>query len=146
MASIIQSVTLTRAQDWPERLEAFLRQRRNAPFQWGLNDCVLFAADWVFDATGHDAAADFRSTYEDAEGALRLARSLGGLDEIATAALGAPILWQRASKGDIVLAKFEDRENLAVCDGAYLAGPGLDELRYLPMARHAMMAWRVGGG
>lgn len=62
---------MTRVEDWPERLAAFIEQRRKMPFAWGSNDCALFAADAVCAITGVDLGEPFRGRYDD-EASLRL--------------------------------------------------------------------------
>jgi hypothetical protein len=58
--------------------DAFLRERENAPFAWGSNDCALFSADAIHANTGTDIAADFRGKYTTELGALRAIQEVAG--------------------------------------------------------------------
>lgn len=117
-------------------------ERRAMPFAWGSHDCCLWAADVVQALTGQDFAAPYRGTYEDATGAARLIKRLGGLREIACAALGDAIGPRLASVGDVVLISHGGRELLAVCNGMEAIAPGPDGLVAVGMDA-ALAAWRV---
>ncbi len=70
--------------DFAERLHAAVAARRGQPFQWGENDCALFACDLVEAATGVDYAAPFRGRYRTAAGAARaLKRFVAGSRRLA---------------------------------------------------------------
>jgi len=125
-----------------ERLTAFIEDRRSAAFEWGANDCIMFAADAVLVQTGEDLAAEYRETYRTAGDAARLLKRLGGLEAVATKALGEPKPWPYAQIGDIVLVKLDDREHLAVCMGTHYAVPAPQRLAFWPMAG-AVKAWSV---
>lgn len=45
---------------------------------WGVNDCCLFAADWVLGLTGIDPAARWRGTYRSEREAHRKIKAAGG--------------------------------------------------------------------
>ena len=63
-------MTLTRKPHWATRaFHDFLLARATMPFQWGSNDCALFAADGVQAITGIDIASDFRGKYTTKAGA-----------------------------------------------------------------------------
>jgi hypothetical protein len=57
------------------------------PFEYGVCDCTLWAADWVQIVTGRDVAADWRGTYRTALGYRRKVKRAGGLEAVVTAAL-----------------------------------------------------------
>jgi hypothetical protein len=113
---------MQRRNDWPERLSAFVESRRFAPFEWGTNDCALFAADGVLAMTDVDLAAALR-TYTDEAGAAALISKAGGMAGFArTLAHRGP---GRAQRGDIVLAVIAGRETFGLCMGGGLyAAPG----------------------
>lgn len=136
---------MTRLWNWAENLTAFLALRRDAPAQWGTNDCALFAADAVHAMTGVDMAAQFRGRYRTAAGAAALIDELGGLQAIAAAAFGSMprSSWRLARRGDVVLADLDGRDTLMVCDGAYMVGPGERGAVYRPMADGARLVWEV---
>lgn len=127
-----------------ERFEALLRERKAAPFEWGRNDCCMFAADCVQAITGADLAADLRGEYSTAQQAARVLAQLGGI-EAAAARAGDEIPPLCAAWGDIGLVTLEDRQLLAVCTGMNWVAPAAAGLavRSLP---EAAKAWRVRRG
>lgn len=83
---------MKRSHDWPTQVAQFLLSKRNQPFQWGENDCCLFAADAIIAMGGEDVAEDVRGRYKTAIGARRIMRNLGANDvvELLTQRLGEP--------------------------------------------------------
>jgi hypothetical protein len=131
-----------RFNDWQLRLQAFVRARRHVPFAWGVNDCALFAADYVEAVTGEVACPDLRA-HTSARDALRTLEKAGGVRAIATRALGEPIPVAYATVGDVVVIAAGKREALAVCNGDTALAPGPDGVSVVSM-RQALAAWRVG--
>ena len=114
--SIIPLHTSARRDDWPERLDAFIRARRARSFAWGQHDCALFAADAVEAMTGNDPAAVFRGGYDSAAGALKAIRAAGHADLLSavSAGLGEPLpspLY--AQRGDIAAVPLADDMSVA---------------------------------
>lgn len=136
-----------RVEDWPERLDAFVRAARRKPFVYGQWDCALMAAAWVMECTGVDVAAKWRG-YTDEPDALRVVCGAGGLAAIVTEVLGealpTPALAQR---GDIVLIARDVPEPwnaaLGVCAGTHGAFASRKGVALAPMASWSS-AWRVG--
>ncbi len=135
-----------RREDWPARLAAFIESRRKAVFCWGEQDCWLFCADWVAEATGSDPLARFRGRYHDRASALRLLwEERGSLDPVAAVSsldqpLPAPLL---ARRGDIVAIATPDGPALGICLGDGIAAlTEADGLTFLPLGA-ALAAWRV---
>lgn len=125
-------------------LDALIDERRSRPFARGTNDCCMFAADAVRAMTGHDLAAQWRGTYNDDRGALRLIQRLGGMEKIGALA-GDPIPPLCADVGDVGLVVVEGVEALAVCVGAVWLAPiarGLGAARL----QDARKAWRPRRG
>lgn len=60
-------------------LAIYLQKAASRPFEWGVEDCCIFGANWVEMIRGVDLAADFRGRYLTAMGAERFIRSAGGL-------------------------------------------------------------------
>jgi hypothetical protein len=108
-------------------LAAFVESRRFVPFEWGTNDCCLFAADCVRDLTGLDHAAGIRGTYHDERSARRVVRRMGGM-----AALAKPLSEKPAShvqRADVVLCDVEGRETFGICIGnGFWCAPGASGL------------------
>lgn len=135
--------TSARVPDWPGRLAEFIEERRSAALVYGVQDCCLFAADWVERATGVDPAALLRGTYHNAAGAARILARNGGVTGLATAALGQPVPSALAQRGDLVLVDGDDgRPALAVVIGDRAVGPSRFGLRFVPVPLSGE-AWRV---
>lgn len=141
--------TLRRFEDWPGALAIFLESRRSTPFEWGRNDCVLFALDGVQAITGLDAAADIRGKYSTALGAAKRMKTLYGHPSLSEAATNFAVRWggqeistTMAGRGDIVLFRSEARISLGLCVGRYFVGAGVACMISVPM-KLAERAWRV---
>lgn len=78
---------LTRTPHWATReFHDFLLKRAREPFEWGKNDCSLFAADAIQSFTGVDLAEDFRDKYDDEASAFALIKTITGGATVADAA------------------------------------------------------------
>src|SRR5579885_53129 len=126
---------IKRKQLWDTRLfHDFLMARANTPFQWGANDCALFAADGIESITGVDIAADFRGKYTDEESAYAAVKSICGGSTVADAAawcaqkfgiaeLQHPLMAQR---GDLAVVNHAGRlmAGLVHLSGRHIVIPG----------------------
>lgn len=141
--------SVNRHQDWPTRLFSFIEERRDAPFEWGRQDCCLFVCDGIHAMTGVDPAKpDFRGRYKDGLGAARLLKKHGGVEAVAgmvCARLGfAPVPVASAQRGDVVLihATANEEPALGLCLGAQGAFPGKAGLEMHPLG-DCQQAWAV---
>lgn len=134
---------MKRLHDWQLRLREFAREKQATPFEWGKNDCCLFAADAVLAITGEDVAADMRGSYDSALGAARQLEAMGGVGVIATARLGPSVSPRLARIGDVVLLSIDGAESLGLCNGTSVLGPSEAGTRAYGMDV-AVAAWRVG--
>lgn len=72
-------MALTKNQHWMSmHFEPFLRANVKIPFEWGTQDCCLFAASAVEAMTGTDIAAEFRGKYTTKLGAWRAISKITG--------------------------------------------------------------------
>lgn len=136
---------MSRAEDWPLRLNAAIESARERAFVWGEHDCALFAANIVRDLTGIDYAEAFRGKYRSATGATRVLAKLGrrSLRETVTAKLGAGIQAHLAQRGDVLLwIQPGLGETVGVCLGRQGAFVGPKGLEFIGMREWAW-AWRV---
>ena len=133
---------MNKLQDWQLRFEAFIKERQALPFAWGTNDCAVFAADCVQALTGVDVALPELRTHTSELQAARLLKKYGGVQGIATAALGTPMHPLMATVGDVVLTESEGRDMLAICNGGTCIAPGPLGLVHLGMDS-ARLCWRV---
>lgn len=139
------ATALVRRPDWQDCLALAMCDAAMAPFEWGANDCCLFAANCVRAITGHDPAASYRGSYHTYLGAERFIRRAGGLVAIVQACLpDAEVPWQQARQGDVALvAQPNGEQAVAVHGGAGWHAPGADGLLWMPLS-WALQAWRVG--
>lgn len=94
---------MTRFETWPMILSDILRERQTMPFQWGVNDCMLFCSDVVYALTGEDPAAEIRGTYDDEMSAYNVIGYYGDtVEAIIEAKLGESKSVSFAARGDIV--------------------------------------------
>jgi hypothetical protein len=78
---------LSRTTHWATReFNDHLVAHAKKPFQWGIHDCCLSAADAIQAFTGVDIASDFRGQYSDRRSAFSLIRTVTGGMTIADAA------------------------------------------------------------
>ncbi len=101
---------MKRLPDWRSRLFAVI-QNSNRPFEWGENDCALFAARCAEAVLGIDYAEGWRGTYSDMDGAMAALAAHGYTDlpSLLIGILGAEaeIHPSRARRGDLVLIQTE---------------------------------------
>ena len=72
---------LLRLEGWPDRLAKLIAQKKYIPFQWGQQDCALWAGDVILALTGYDHVTRYRGGYTSALGA---ARKLRKIDQVYT--------------------------------------------------------------
>jgi hypothetical protein len=144
---------LTRTQDWDTReLDAFLREQEKAPFQWGVNDCCLMAANAIQAFTGTDIADDFRGKYTTELEAFRLIKTVTGGTSVEDAAAycaqkHALTEWHSpklAQRGDLVV--IQDGEQVIAgivhLSGRHVISIGVNGLKRLPL-NAVKRAWKV---
>lgn len=139
-----------RRQDWPARLDAYLRDCAARPFQYGAHDCALFAAGAVAAVTGWDPAAAWRGAYDSlssGQQALRAALGRVSLPQAVNRYLGRPHkLWRQAGRGDIAWVQdlLIDSRVLGVVDlsGERVAVAGAEGMIFAPT--HAIrLVWKI---
>lgn len=122
-----------RRHDWYSRLSACIEGALQRPFEWGVHDCALFAADAVLAMTDMDLADGFRGRYRTARGARRILGrgGMAGVADLAATQLPdvAPAL---AAQGDIAVVVTGDGPALGVVTGPLVAVPGRAGLGFVP--------------
>ncbi len=148
----IISTPLVRAQDWEQRLHAFIESRRSAPFAWGTHDCCIFAADWVLALTGKDIAADFRGKYHDEASCIALLKGMGYADAGAMMLDQLEAKWKLpvvpptfAHRGDLIQVQQPSGPALCVVglNGKHAHGVSGSGLVRLRTYWDATRAWRI---
>jgi hypothetical protein len=122
--------------NWPDLLAGFIEARRSRPFEWGVNDCCLFAADWVALATGKDPAAELRGTYSTALSAQRIVADAGSLAQLVEEALVrdgfTPVVATLAMRGDLIVRDSGQGDCVGVVLGAQSAFVAAEGLAFAP--------------
>ena len=109
-------------------------------FQWGENDCALFANNHLAENYGYDdLAKPFRGKYTDFKSGLELVNQAGYKDAIEMADKHL-VRVNRPSIGDVAL--YLDERCLGICLGAYSYFLTADFLTRIPN-RLALKFWRV---
>lgn len=96
-----------------EQLEPLLKRYRSEPFEWGVNDCVLFTARCIDAQLGGYSYLNLVSElyrYMTFRQAYRMMINLGGLEAATSHHLGEPTNWARLENGDVVLGRAMDRD------------------------------------
>lgn len=133
------STTSERLPDWERRLSQYLRDEGRSTFEWGQNDCALFAAGAAAAQTGIDLAAAFRGAYDTREGSALALRDLGKGTLIKTmSAYFEPCRPAFARRGDLVMAQ----NAIGICMGGFGLFLSLDGYERIPRADFTH-AWRV---
>lgn len=100
------TVRVERLSDWRSHLDAYLDEKVRVPFEYGTNDCALFAAGAVLAMTGFDPAESFRGRYHTRAQAYRtlMSRGYGKVEEIARSFF-REIHPSRAQIGDLAVIR-----------------------------------------
>jgi hypothetical protein len=117
-----------RISTWEEALADYIAIKRHEPFEYGVNDCCLFAAGAVEAITGEDPMSEFRGKYDSLKGSLKAIKDIGAgtleatLDgKFSEAAIGY------AQRGD--LSFFDDSIGVVMGDFAYfVSDDGLEKI------------------
>ena len=124
---------------WEKRLNEFLDSV--GPFEWGSNDCCMFAVKAVEVMTGKDHGKPYRG-YKTALGAHKRLEKHGGVEGIATIELGEPKSVLFAKRGDVLSVLSGENLLLGICLGDKIAAVSENGLIFLPM-ECAQNAWSV---
>lgn len=113
---------MVRFPDWPMRLSNYLSERRKMPFEWGVNDCVMFAAHAVEALTGVNYYSDYIRTYSTKEEAAKILKELGGMSGLISKHIAdSHTNIFKAKRGDLVMAKLPLHTMGVVDDGGQFA-------------------------
>jgi hypothetical protein len=132
---------------WEVKLSDYLEVARHAPFEWGRNDCCIFAAKAILAITGEDLLRYFPHKYTSEVGAMEAISKAGyrGIAHMLDCFLGPSMSPWSARRGDIVIADVQPgRLGAGVCVGdvaAFLKAP--QGLRFLPLS-NCLQAWTIG--
>lgn len=132
-----------RRPDWRTRLHNELAASMTRPFEWGMNDCALFAMRCVEAMTGDNPAAPYAGAYKTARGAMGVIRRAGHTDLVEFAAAHfAAIHPSKANVGDVAAVQTERGPALGVFGGSRIHVMRHDGLGTVPR-NAAISAYRI---
>lgn len=100
---------MKRKDTWHADLADYIVKQRAEPFEWGKNDCALFAAGAVFAMTGEDVAKQYRGKYKSLRGAIGTLRKHGFNDHVEiVASILEEIHPSQAAVGDLAVVTGDD--------------------------------------
>lgn len=123
---------------WESKLDEYLKTV--GPFEWGQNDCCLFAANAVEVITGIDPAKKYRG-YKTKLGAAKKLKDLG-IEGAWTKEFGDPINPKLLRRGDVVLFDNEGSLAVGICIGSQFAAVGETGVLLFSM-KQALKGWRI---
>jgi hypothetical protein len=127
---------------WEEALVNYMAEKRHEPFEYGVNDCCLFAAGAVLQITGEDPMPEFRGKYDSLKGSLKVIKEIGaGTLEATLDGKFPEVGIGHAQRGD--LAFFDGSVGVVMGGFAYFASD--DGLEKIPRAMWDK-CWSVGRG
>lgn len=127
--------------DWATRMLAAIEDKRHVPFEWGKNDCALFAADIVAAITGKDFGKPYRGQYSNRDEAMATLKRChwSDLSAMVDAHLARS---ERPRRGDVVLVRGEEGDFLGIHLGQAIAAPG-DKGLTLADTLGIITSWKV---
>ena len=128
-----------RLEGWEKRLNNHLETI--GKFEWGTNDCCMFAVGCVEAITGVNYGKPYKG-YKSKIGAAKRLSEHGGVDGIATECLGNPKSPKMAKRGDVVMFNSGSENALGICVGGKIAAVGEQGLMFFGMEK-AIKVWSV---
>lgn len=133
---------MNRHSNWDQLLNEYIALKRDEPFQYGKNDCCMFAAGAVEAITGIDPMSEFRNEYDNLKTSIIALKNIGNGDLESTLDAKFPeIPVSSAQRGD--LAFFSDSIGVISGDFAwFVSDDGLERIYREDWDK----AWSVGRG
>lgn len=131
-----------RISTWEDALVNYIIIKRDEPFEYGVNDCCLFAAGAVEAITGEDPMSEFRGKYDSLKTSLKAIKDIGaGTLEATLDGKFPEVSIGYAQRGD--LAFFDDSIGVVMGGFAYFVSD--DGLERIPRDMWNK-CWSVGRG
>lgn len=113
---------------WEDALVNYIAIKRHEPFEYGVNDCCLFAAGAVLEVTGEDPMSEFRGKYDSLKTSLKVIKEIGaGTLEETLDGKFPEVAISHAQRGD--LAFFDGSVGVVMGGFAYFASDdGLEQI------------------
>jgi hypothetical protein len=131
-----------RISTWENALVNYIIIKRDEPFEYGVNDCCLFAAGAVEAITGEDPMSEFRGKYDSLKGSIKAINEIGaGTLEATLNGKFPEVSIGYAQRGD--LAFFNDSVGVVMGGFAYfVSDDGLERINRSLWDK----CWGVGRG
>jgi hypothetical protein len=131
-----------RISTWEDALSGYIVAKRHEPFEYGVNDCCLFAAGAVEAITGEDPMSEFRGQYDSLKTSLKAIKDIGaGTLEETMDAKFPEVEIGHAQRGD--LAFFDGSVGVVMGGFAYfVSDDGLERINRSLWDK----CWSVGRG
>lgn len=130
---------MIRKTTWEEELSDYIASKRDEPFQYGVNDCCMFAAGAVEAMTGENPMEEFFGSYDTLTGSLKAIKTIGeGSLEATIDSKFEEVELGRAQRGD--LAFFDG--SVGVISGGFAYFVSDDGLERIPRD-YWDKCWRV---
>lgn len=130
---------MIRKTTWEEELSDYIASKRDEPFDYGVNDCAMFAAGAVEAMTGENPMEEFFGSYGDLRGSIKALKTLGeGSLEATIDGKFDEVEVGRAQRGD--LAFFDGSVGVVLGGFAYFVSD--DGLERIPR-EYWDKCWRV---
>lgn len=110
-------------------------------FDWGVNDCCLFAARVVDAMCDSQYEQKILEKYTDEASALAFIAEYGSLANAVSSIIGTPAQG-RAHRGDVVMIHVNERDVLGICVGRDIAIKSTGGVDYAPRSL-AKVFWRI---
>lgn len=68
---------MIRKTTWEEELSDYITSKRDEPFEYGVNDCCMFAAGAVEAMTGENPMEEFVGSYKTLTGSVKALKTIG---------------------------------------------------------------------
>ena len=131
-----------RISTWEDALVNYIIAKRQEPFEYGVNDCCMFAAGAVEAITGEDPMSEFRGKYDSLKTSLKAIKDIGaGTLEATMDGKFPEVAISHAQRGD--LAFFDDSVGVVMGGFAYfVSDDGLERINRSLWDK----CWSVGRG
>ena len=87
---------------WEDALVNYIAVKRHEPFEYGVNDCCMFAAGAVDAITGQDPMSEFRGQYDSLKTSVKVIKDIGaGTLEATLDAKFSEVEIGQAQRGDL---------------------------------------------
>lgn len=142
---------MKRRHDWTKRLDGYLREIANKPFDWVSHNCCTMTCDAIKEMTDVDPMAGLRDKYKSKRGAYALIKKISGGDladiaiQIADTLGVDEIKPTFAKRGDAVLFPTDAGEALGIIDlsGRVIVGIHPEHGVIRVPVTYAIKAWRI---